>query len=279
MKLSKLYGLLGEKLKHSFSPQIHEIIFNNTEISGHYHLFEVDKNELDIAVRGLRAIKMKGVNVTIPYKVEVMKYLDNISPEAEKIGAVNTISFKDKNTIGYNTDYFGFGTMLQTNNINIKDRKVVVLGTGGASKAVVQYLIDNNAKEVVLVSRSVKKARDKFSNYKIITYNKIKELSSFDTIINCTPCGMYPDVNNSPINASEFDNFEIAIDIIYNPIETKFLYNAKQRGLKTVNGLYMLVGQAVKAQEIWNNINIDKKIIESIYKKLLYFQGDKSGKQ
>lgn len=263
-----LYGLIGEKLKHSFSPNIHKMIFEELSIKGYYHLFELKKEDLKTALYGLKVLGSKGVNVTIPYKVDIMEYLDCISDEAKKIEAVNTICFKDHKTIGYNTDYYGFGMMLEKNNVDVKNKKAVVLGTGGASKAVIQYLVDNKIKEVSIVSRDIYKAREKYKGFQLIEYNQIKDLEGYSLIINCTPCGMYPNIKNSPVNRENLGMFETAVDLVYNPQETLFLRYAKEEGLKAINGLYMLVGQAVKAEELWNDIKIDSSICDRIYEKI-----------
>ncbi len=267
--MTNLFGLIGEKLTHSFSPAIHSIIFNESNIDGHYQLFEIDKGDLEDAVSGLQALGAKGVNVTIPYKVDIMKYLDGISSEVEKIGAINTICFKDKKALGYNTDYFGFGIMLRKFNIDVENKKVVILGTGGAAKSVLQYLIDKKASEVTFVSRNVNLGKEKFMDYRIISYDEINKLEKQDIIINSTPCGMYPNVNNSPISEEDMEKFHVAVDLVYNPTETLFLKYAKEQGKKAVNGLYMLVGQAIKAEELWNDIDISSEAIDRIYDRIV----------
>lgn len=257
-----MYGLIGEKLGHSFSPFIHSLIFKQMKIEGHYDLFEVNENDLEKAIIGLKALGAKGVNVTIPYKVNVMKYLDDISKEAKKIGAINTICFKDGKCIGYNTDYYGFGMMLKRNGININNKKAVILGTGGASKAVCQYLIDNDAREIIFVSRNKNRKLD--NKYELIDYEDIKEIDG-DIMINCTPCGMYPNIDKSPVEIKNLESFNAVVDLIYNPKETLFIKYAKKIGIKNVNGLYMLVGQAIKAQELWQEICIDTEIYDIVY--------------
>ncbi|SJZ73251.1 shikimate dehydrogenase [Garciella nitratireducens] len=264
----ELYGLLGKKLNHSLSPEIHAEIFKNLKIEGHYHLFEVEKKDLKDVVKGLKALKIRGVNVTIPYKVAIIEFLEEISREARKIGAVNTICFEDDKAIGYNTDYYGFSKILEKHKIEVKNKKIVVLGTGGASKAVLQYLIDENAGEITVVSRDTAKAKKRLQSFHIIDYEKLKNSSFKDIIINCTPCGMYPNVNESVIERKILSKFQTAIDLIYNPKETLFLKYAKLEGLNTANGLYMLVGQAIKAQELWNHRILEPFIEDQIYKKL-----------
>ena len=156
----EFYGLIGEKLGHSLSPVIHKRVFELLGIEGAYKLFPIPKEDIKYYGKSLKVLGIKGVNVTIPYKQEVMKELDFISDEASKIGAVNTILLKDNKLYGYNSDYFGFGMLLDNNNIKVKDNVVVVMGNGGAAKALLQYILDNNPKKLYLVTRnkdSVKK--------------------------------------------------------------------------------------------------------------------------
>ncbi|WDV44332.1 shikimate dehydrogenase [Clostridiaceae bacterium M8S5] len=267
--MNHLFGLIGEKLGHSFSPVIHSLIFKVLNIKGHYQLFEVNKEDLKNAVYGLKALGAKGVNVTIPYKVDIIKYLDAISEEAEKIGAINTICFKDNKTIAYNTDYFGFGIMLNKFNVAIQDKKAVILGTGGAAKAVLQYLIDKKVGDITIVSRNENTAKAKFKDYKIISYDDIKNINKQDIVVNTTPCGMYPNTDRSSLCEEDISKFDAVVDLIYNPTETLLLKYAKNHGIKAVNGLYMLVGQAVKAQELWNDIHITDEVIDKVYNELI----------
>jgi shikimate dehydrogenase len=263
--MKTLSGLLGESLKHSYSPQIHSSLFAKTNMEAYYHLFEVDKKDLAQVVNSMKILKIKGLNVTIPYKVEVIQYLDDISKEAEAIGAVNTIVIEDGKTIGYNTDYFGFGHMLNKFNIKVDKKSAVLLGAGGATKAVYHYLLNHGAKEIIIVSRNKNKNEEYYKNVQIVDYEGLKELKDRDIVINCTPVGMYPKIDESPIEKELLKNFKIAVDLIYNPEKTKFLLEAENLGLKAVNGLYMLVSQAIKAEELWNSIIIDEKIVDNIY--------------
>lgn len=265
----KHYGLLGDKLIHSFSPTIHESILKELQTNGQYQLFECKRDDLENKLQELKELGADGLNVTMPHKVDIMKYLDEISEEAKKINAINTISFKDGKTIGYNTDYYGFGMMLHREAVSLRNKKAVILGSGGASKAVVQYLIDSGIGEIVIASRSTSKAREKYKEFQVINYDEIQGLKDFDMIINTTPCGMFPDINNSPVEKDQLSNFHTAIDLIYNPQETLFLKHAKELGLKHINGLYMLVGQAIKSQEIWNDVKIDQDTCNRIYDNIL----------
>lgn len=267
------YGLLGEKLSHSLSPEIHKEIFKKLNIKGSYSLYEVNKNDIDSVIDSIKILGINGINVTIPYKNVIMKTLDNISNEAKEIGAVNTICIKNNKSIGYNTDYFGFGEMLKKFNVECRDKNIVILGAGGASKAVVQYFYDNKAKNIYLVSRNPKTVYNK-KFIKVISYEELENIKDADIIVNTTPCGMYPNIDNMAINKDILTNYKVAIDIIYNPKETKFLKEARKLGLITVDGLYMLVGQAIKAEEIWNDVKLTNKDLEDIYNEISNVLGE-----
>lgn len=263
--MGNIYGLLGEKLGHSLSPSIHKMIFEELKLDASYHLFEVAKTDLKDAVQGFRALGFKGINVTIPYKIAVMEYLDEISPEAAKIAAVNTVFFDGGKLKGYNTDYHGFGMLLRKNGIDTVSRSAVILGSGGSAKAVSQYLADKGIKEISIVSRDASKHKDEFTGCKMISYDELENLEAKDMIINCTPAGMYPNIDVSPVGKDIISKFASAVDLTYNPSETLFLRYARESGIKAVNGLYMLVGQAVKAQEIWNGIKLSDDAVEKIF--------------
>lgn len=263
--MEKLYGLIGEKLSHTYSPFIHEKILHEINIEGHYGVFQVERKNIQYVVSGLKALGYSGVNVTIPYKTEIIDYIDDLSSEAKRIGAVNVIKFDQigKST-GFNTDYYGFGMMLENYDVNIEHENILVLGTGGASKAVIQYLIDNGAGEITIASRDTESAKIKYSDHKIVTYNSLSEITDCSLIINTTPVGMHPNMDSTPISRKYLKNFLCAVDLIYNPSKTLFLKEAEEEGLKAINGLYMLVAQAVKSQEIWNNIRISVQTINDI---------------
>ena len=263
----EFYGLLGEKLSHSLSPEIHSELLKFIDKEGAYKLFEVNKDRLEDFTNAIKLLKIKGTNVTIPYKKDIMKYIDVISEEADKIGAINTISLENEKLYGYNTDYYGFGYMLKINNIDIDGKTAVVLGNGGACRAVVHYLLDNKISSVYIVSRVPNKKEFSFENIDVITYEELKDISG-DILINSTPVGMYPNTDMSPVSEDVIKEFNVLVDLIYNPMETRFLSIGKSLGKKTVGGLYMLIGQAAKAQEIWQDVSIEEVVIKEIYKKL-----------
>ncbi len=245
------YALLGEKLGHSFSPIIHKEIFNDLNIDATYELKEIKKEEIKDTLELLRKGIYNGYNVTIPYKKEVMQYLDEITPEAKAIGAVNTVAYKDGKLIGYNTDYYGFKEEVLYNKIDVKNKDCFILGTGGASLALNKALLDLGG-NVYFVSRSPK-------DDKTISYDELKNKKPF-LIVNSTPVGMYPNIDASPISEEMAKKANYVMDIIFNPLQTKILKYANSN----MNGLFMLVGQAIKAEEIWQ----DRKYNESIEKLL-----------
>lgn len=259
------YGLLGEKLSHSLSPKIHNTFFKASNIEGAYKLFEVEKEELGKAIEAIKILKVKGVNVTIPYKQDVIKYLDFISEEAQKIGAINTIHLDNGKLYGYNTDYFGFGTIIKNNSIEIKNSIAMVLGNGGAAKAVVTYLLDQGVKKICLVSRR-KSINSDYNDKRIEikTYEEISDIKG-DILINTTPLGMYPNVDVAPVDEDTINNFNIVIDIIYNPKKTKFLKIGEKLNKKACGGIEMLIGQAIKAEEIWQGHSLEKDVTEKLY--------------
>lgn len=257
------FGLIGGKLGHSLSPAIHELFFEYTGKNGSYELLETELEELPRLMQNLRQ-NYAGVNVTIPHKLHVMPLLDKIAPEAEAIGAVNTINFTAAGVFGYNTDYFGFGRMLEYNDIAVQNKICAVLGSGGAARAVVKYLSDQGAGKLYLVTRDITKADPHFvkmaANLEIIDYAALAKLSG-DILINCTPVGMFPKTEAAPVNAAISAAFAASVDLIYNPAQTLFLRQAEKAGHKAVNGLFMLVAQAVAAQEIWQQEKYDSRLI------------------
>ena len=249
-----LYGLIGEKLGHSFSKEIHEKIEKYQ-----YELKEISKDDIDDF---LKSKDFLGINVTIPYKQTVIPYLDYIDEKAKEINAVNTIVNKEGKLYGYNTDYYGLKSVIEKNEIEIKNKKVLILGTGGTSKTATSVLKDMEAKEIIYASRKVNKENE-YSYEEILKYH-----NDVNVIVNTTPCGMYPNNDDSILDISSFKNLEAVCDVIYNPLKTQIILDAIDRGLKYANGLYMLVSQAVIASNYFTNGEVDINIIDSIYKEI-----------
>ena len=260
------YALIGKKLGHSFSPIIHNMIFKKFNIHGEYSLLELSPDNLIEVIKKLREKELLGINITIPYKTDIMKYLDEISKEAREIGAVNTVISKGGKLVGYNTDYYGFKMIINKLNLDVKDKKNFICGAGGSAKAVIKCLEDLGGKNY-LVTRDVEKAMISFQNFKnlnIISYNELQLISEKNLIVNCTPCGMYPNIESSVIKKEEKKEYQAGIDLVYNPEKTKFLEDFKV----SENGLLMLVGQAIKAEEIWQEIKLLEDETLKIYEKI-----------
>ena len=247
------YGLIGRKLAHSFSKEIHESIGDYA-----YTLKELEPQELDDF---MTQRDFKAINVTIPYKEAVMPYLDNISDFAQKIGAVNTIVNRDGKLYGYNTDCLGLKALIAKAGIELRDSKVLILGTGATSKTAAAVAHDEGAASVIKVSRNAKEA--------CITYDEMYALhSDADVIINTTPCGMYPDCQSSPADIERFSGLKGVIDVIYNPLRTALISSALSKGIRASGGLYMLVAQAVYAAEKFTGKVYDERITDDIYSTL-----------
>ncbi len=247
------YGLIGERLGHSYSKQIH------AEFADYlYELKPLTREEFPIF---MKRKEFRAINVTIPYKCEVIPYLDQMDPLAEQIGAVNTIVNRDKKLCGYNTDYYGFLYLLHKNGISVAGKKVLVLGNGGAAQPIFLALNREGAKEVLTV-----KYREEPGT---ITYERAaKEHADAEVIINATPVGMFPHMDATPIDLTPYQNIFAAVDIIANPLETRFLREAKTAGAKTAGGLSMLVAQAKYAVEYFLDIKIEENKIPPIEEKI-----------
>lgn len=229
----RYYGLIGEKLGHSFSPAIHG------KLAGYeYRLIELAPEELGPF---LRSGQFGGLNVTIPYKKAVIPYCDELTPQARRIGSVNTILRRPDGTLlGHNTDYDGFAYLLRSAGAEVAGKKALVLGTGGASLTVHTVLKDLGVGESVAISRS---GPDNYTN--------LDRHADARIIVNATPVGMYPNTGTSPVDLSLFPSLEGVFDLIYNPAKTQFLLDGEKRGLLWANGLGMLVAQAKAAAELF----------------------------
>ena len=242
-------GLLGEKLGHSYSPQIHALLGDYS-----YGLFEKQPTELE---NFLKQGDFHGLSVTIPYKKAVIPYLDELSPVAARLGAVNTVVRReDGSLIGHNTDYFGFKTTVEASGLKPKGKKTLVLGSGGASNTAVAVM-EEMGSQVIVVSRSGEN-----------NYDNLEKHRDAAIIVNATPVGMYPNVDRSPLSLEQFPALEGVLDLIFNPARTRLLQEAEDRGLVAVNGLLMLVAQAKESAEWFTDSGIDDNKIEAIHRQL-----------
>lgn len=243
------YGLIGEKLGHSFSKTVHSKI-----ASYDYELLEIPKTDIDSF---MQKRDFCCINVTIPYKETVISYLDEISDEAKSIGAVNTIVNKNGRLFGYNTDFYGLSSLINKNSIEIKNKTVLILGSGGTSKTANAVCESMNARKIFTVSRN--------GGEGFITYQQAAAIDA-EVIINTTPVGMFPNNFAVPISLDGFKNLEAVVDVIYNPLKTQLVLSAQKRGIKAVGGLYMLYAQAVKAAEIFTENEIKTHVFNDIFK-------------
>ncbi len=254
-------GLLGRTLKHSWSPLMHNRTLNRMGLNGIYLPLEVEEDKLAEAVRGLRALQFIGVNVTIPYKEKIMEYLDHVSDEARACGAVNLIKNQNGVLTGYNTDGKGFLAGLREEGVVPRGR-VLFIGAGGAARAVAYELSQAGVEHMDFLDTNPARSHELaafIGHYqRCATHGSIMNEADFaklsqnaDIIINCTPAGMFPDIDGCPVSSLEAVKAEaILIDLIYNPLYTRFLLLGQAKGLKTVSGLSMLVHQAALTLKI-----------------------------
>lgn len=245
-----IYGLLGKKLGHSLSPQIHSLFGEYP-----YELFCREENELD---EFFADEKITAFNVTVPYKIEAFNRCDFISETAKKIGSVNTVVRDEKGKLhGYNTDYFGFKYMAQKYGADFKNKKVLILGNGGASRSVHAVAEDGGAREIIIVSRTGEN-----------NYGNLDRHFDADIIVNTTPVGMFPNNGERLIDLAMFISLSCVLDLIYNPMKTALLIVAEKLGIPNGNGLSMLVAQGLRSAELFFDKKLDESLIENAYSKI-----------
>ena len=268
---TKLMGLIGDPVEHTLSPLMHNAAFKYANLDCVYVPFHVKKDNLGAAIRGARSMGIKGLNVTIPHKTEVIKYLDILDDPAELIRAVNTIKFGER-IKGYNTD--GMGAVRAIEEIDrVKDKKVVIIGAGGASRAISFQILLSGAGKLTIANRTPEKAF-------ILKENLIEnlnadvgitglgedlkgEIQDADILINTTPIGMYPDIHQKPLVTSEMMHEGLIVnDIIYNPLETGLLKEARKAGARTISGIKMLIYQGIESFKIWTGVEPPVKVFE-----------------
>lgn len=253
----KRLGLIGHPLGHSFSPLIHERLTNTP-----YDLIDIEETELRNTLNNPKYI---GFNVTIPYKEKIITYLDEIDDIAKKVQAVNTVIKKNNKLIGYNTDVLGFLELLKYYKIDLKCKKVLILGTGGTKKTV-NYVLEQFTNDIYVATRNKSNQLKNEYNYEDLR----KIANEIDFIINTTPVGMSPNINQTLIDLKIFPKTKGIIDVIYNPYHTKLLLDAKENHIPYYNGLIMLIYQAYFASELFFSAKYNNNIIENIYQNLLF---------
>ncbi|HLR64471.1 MAG TPA: shikimate dehydrogenase [Pseudogracilibacillus sp.] len=267
------FKLIGYPVKHSLSPWIHEQFLKDTDLTGTYELNEIQDLSEDILT--LKEANLNGFNITVPYKEDMMNYLDEVDPIAKQIGAVNTVLVKDNKWIGYNTDGIGFVRALQDayeDMVSLEDKKIVILGAGGAAKGIYAAFTKENPKQIVIANRTIEKAQD------IIHSNRrndiashlndvISHLEEADIIVQTSSVGMTPNEGESIVQLPQLKEDVLVSDIVYQPIETHFLSQAKKQGVRIHYGHTMLLYQAQYAFEIWTGKRPNAKpLIEKLEK-------------
>lgn len=252
--MNKIYGCIGERLKHSFSKEIHNALADYD-----YRIIEVEREGLG---EFATAADFAAINVTIPYKEMIMPYLYSIDGHAESIGAVNTVVNRDGKLYGYNTDFYGMSRLLLHAKVSVAGKKVLILGTGGTSKTAYAVVKAEGAREVVRVSRTGREDA--------VTYEEMYERhTDAEVVINTTPAGMFPSIFDKAIELDRFPSLVGVIDAVYNPLRTPMILEAKRRGIAAEGGLYMLVAQAVRASEIFIDTKYDERECERVYKRIV----------
>ncbi|MDM5298821.1 shikimate dehydrogenase [Bacillus pumilus] len=270
--MKPLYGLIGNPVGHSMSPDIHNAALKDAGIDGHYHGFQVAESDLAHAIRGMKALGISGFNVTVPHKVEIMQYLDKIDVTAERLGAVNTVRLEEGQFVGYNTDGEGFlHSLLEVLDQPLSELSFLMIGAGGAARAIYTTIAEYGPKCFDITNRTIEKAEaliestsEKVPSSALPLHAAEERLREYDVIIHTTSIGMSPNVEGTPLSLANAKNTAVVCDIVYNPIETKLLSEATHLGLKTVDGVGMFVGQAARAFELWTGITPDAERMKSI---------------
>ena len=245
---TKIFGILGRPVAHSLSPAMHNAAFRHLGINAVYVAFPV--TDLAQAVSGLRGLGIGGVSVTIPFKEEIIPLIDELDPQAAKIGAVNTVVNRDGRLTGYNTDWLGAMTAL-TAKISLKGRHVLILGAGGASRAIAYGIIQAGGRvSLTDVDQARAAALVKDLGGEAIPLNAVGDCPA-TILVNATPVGMTPDVDGIPIDPDLLGRFEVVMDIVYQPLQTRLLREAQAHGCATIDGLQMLIHQATAQFELW----------------------------
>jgi len=268
---TRVVGLLGWPVEHSMSPVIHNAAFKAAGLDYVYVGLPVRPEDIDQALAGVKALGFSGVNVTVPHKVKVLPYLDALDRSAELVGAVNTVVVAEGRAIGYNSDMAGFVNSLLAEGVAIEGKRAILLGAGGAARAVVCGLLDNGIRQVTVGSRDKAKAADfaaSFDRNEAVTGcnwgegSFVEALGMGDIVINCTPLGMYPrEDEQPPLDWAAVNPRAVFCDLIYNPAASGFLTRARAAGHKTIGGAGMLVEQAAIAFTLWTGVPAPREMM------------------
>tara|TARA_B100000401_G_scaffold416247_1_gene338437 strand:- start:473 stop:1294 length:822 start_codon:yes stop_codon:yes gene_type:complete len=272
--MKKTFGIIGNPIKHSLSPVLHNYWFNKYDIEATYSILNTGENDLKDVVNKIKNKELNGLNITLPYKQKIVSYLDILVNDAEITSSVNTVYLDDNNiVVGENTDVFGLQAAYLKEVDDISNKKALIIGAGGVSPSVILSLQKSGVKSVTIVNRTLEKCiflKKKFNNLIILKWDNIREkIKDFDIIINATSLGLKGG-EDFDFNFAKTKSSLIYIDTIYNPLETKTLKYLKEKNIKVFNGLEMFIYQGQKAFYLWNKINpeIDQKLIELLLSKL-----------
>ena len=256
----KHFAVIGDPVKHSLSPEMHQWIFNGLGMDAKYEKIKVDKNELPNIIRGIKNGDYDGINITIPHKESVIPLLDEINSRAKSIGSINCVMRSGLKIIGNNTDWYGFSMALKLNHINPVGMEVIVLGAGGSAKSILYSLKLMGVKKILLLNRSIENARvlkdDCIMVYSLDDAKKIIKNDSI--IINATSVGM--NSNQSPLEHNLIQKNQVLIDIIYTPLETNFLKCGQKMGAMTINGLDMFIYQGLASLDLWFGSSVSTQV-------------------
>ena len=280
---TKLICIIGHPIEHSLSPLMHNALFEDLKLDYAYLAFDVHSNNLKAAFEGIRALKIEGANITIPHKQEALKYMDELDPLVKEIGALNTVKNENHKLIGRNTDALGAKKALNDANFDLRGKKVILMGAGGAARAIC-HVIKEEIDELMIINRTINNAKrlatelEKDSRLKIKSFELrnpsiVNLVQSADILINTTSIGMYPDFTKSPLPKQALDEHLSVFDVIYNPLETQLLKDASDKGCKTLGGLDMLINQGALAFEWWTS---KKPNIKLMKEKVIEFLEDKN---
>lgn len=263
-------GLIGFPVGHSLSPVMHQHLLEELKQPGSYQLFETPRFQLDEKVAALKADGLRGFNVTIPFKQKIVPFLNEVDTTAQLAGAVNTVLIHKRKLYGFNTDKPGFEQALQFHNIDVAKRQALIFGAGGAARAVVLALVQSGVRKIYLSNRTMTRATKLVDDISAATgfFNFItaplsqeailKFMDSVDMVINTTSLGMWPEVSATPFEFPKLQREIFVVDLIYNPLETRFLKSARNNGAKIVDGLDVFIFQGIEAMQLWSGRKIDR---------------------
>ncbi|MGG0158759.1 shikimate dehydrogenase [Bacillus velezensis] len=270
--MKQLYGVIGNPIGHSMSPDIHNAALQDKNINGQYFAFQVEPRHLKDAVNGIKALGICGVNVTVPHKVAIMEHLDEIHESAKVLGAVNTVKREGDRLIGYNTDGDGFyKSLVKVLDKPISELSILMIGAGGAARAIFTTIVRREPKQFDVCNRTPEKAESlisaapSFQQKRALTLKEAEnQLEQYDVIIHTTSVGMYPKTDAVPLSLERAKTGAIVCDIVYNPIQTAFLKEAEKRGLTTLDGVGMFVEQAALSFKLWTEQEPDSSLMRAI---------------